>query len=610
MKVIFKPWLLLTAVLLLILVTIGITPCQAGDRSTPLRAGDRLTPLTERTYLHTDREMYIAGDYLFFKIYVVDNSSLHLTWKSKLAYISIRNKDNHIIVNERVNLQGGLGHSSIYLPDTLSTGYYQLQAFTNCMRNEGEACYFTKEIFITNRFDRELAPLSEAGTPPAVTKDTNHINPRPATIVSPVGVATDKKSYRNREKISLSLHMDGTGLSTLTNLSVSVFEQPPQQLPNRGIDEYFKFTATATSGSPMDQGVSHASSCKYLPEMDGQILQGKVTDATDETMIPNVLVFLSTIDTTVNLKYAMIDTTTGTFRFLLDSYYDNKELNFKIHPITRNVQKFKVLFDDKFTFLERFTPACFNDTAALRNFISKSQNITKIHKVYHSKLNLTDNPINASSLNLPSAQVYTKPAYCVRPSEFLSLPDFFEITTELLPNLRVRKKQGKIECNYLDISENKYFEGSPLVFVDGILIDNVSQVIHLNSTQIDRIDCIGRQRALGNLTFDGILAVFTKKKETDSIQLFNNIRLATGYPLLPSRYYTPDYGTTNDPFIPDYRQLLYWNPDVVIKGNTATSCDFFASDQSGRYVIKVEGITSDGKTVDATTYINIESSEK
>ncbi|MCB0629242.1 MAG: hypothetical protein R2824_02720 [Saprospiraceae bacterium] len=59
-------------------------------------------------------------------------------------------------------------------------------------------------------------------------------------------------------------------------------------------------------------------------------------------------------------------------------------------------------------------------------------------------------------------------------------------------------------------------------------------------------------------------------------------------------FYSPDYdlaGTAEQK--PDFRTVLYWNPDVRIAG-TPENLSFFTGDQAGHYLILVEGITDAG----------------
>jgi hypothetical protein len=114
----------------------------------------------ERAFLHTDRNIYIAGENLFFKLYILDENSYKLSEISKIAYLTLRSRANNSIAQIRLKVEDGISYGSLFLPDTLSSGPYQLIVYTNWMRNSGEESFFKKEIFIANRFDKELSTLS------------------------------------------------------------------------------------------------------------------------------------------------------------------------------------------------------------------------------------------------------------------------------------------------------------------------------------------------------------------------------------------------------------------------------------------------------------------
>jgi hypothetical protein len=56
-----------------------------------------------------------------------------------------------------------------------------------------------------------------------------------------------------------------------------------------------------------------------------------------------------------------------------------------------------------------------------------------------------------------------------------------------------------------------------MIFLDGVPVENISQIISLGTEKINKIEVIPTQRYSGNLCFSGILAVFTKRMEINNI---------------------------------------------------------------------------------------------
>jgi hypothetical protein len=59
---------------------------------------------------------------------------------------------------------------------------------------------------------------------------------------------------------------------------------------------------------------------------------------------------------------------------------------------------------------------------------------------------------------------------------------------------------------------------------------------------------------------------------------------------------TPDYANQDlrNSRIPDYRNLLYWNPDITFDQGDSNKIEFYTSDDEGIYEIEIFGIYKDG----------------
>jgi hypothetical protein len=124
--------------------------------------------LQEKVYLHTDRNFYIAGDIIWFKLYNVD-ASLHQPLDlSKVAYIEIINAGNAAVSQAKVGLSDGKGNGSIDLPVNFPTGTYKLRAYTNWMKNFGPDYFFEKTITVVNTRIKRETPATTAQPAPDI----------------------------------------------------------------------------------------------------------------------------------------------------------------------------------------------------------------------------------------------------------------------------------------------------------------------------------------------------------------------------------------------------------------------------------------------------------
>jgi len=106
--------------------------------------------LTEKVFAHTDKEFYLAGEIVWFKLYVVngdDNKPINL---SKIAYVEIVDKNQKSVLQGKIALDSGMGNGSLYIPLSFNTGIYKLRAYTNWMKNFDAGYYFEKPVTIVN----------------------------------------------------------------------------------------------------------------------------------------------------------------------------------------------------------------------------------------------------------------------------------------------------------------------------------------------------------------------------------------------------------------------------------------------------------------------------
>ena len=112
----------------------------------------RKNSLQEKLYVHIDRSYYLTGEILWFKIYDVDGTFHKPLDISKVAYLEILSPENHPVLQAKVSLINGYGDGSIFLPASISSGNYQVRAYTNWMKNFEPEGYFRSSITIVNTF--------------------------------------------------------------------------------------------------------------------------------------------------------------------------------------------------------------------------------------------------------------------------------------------------------------------------------------------------------------------------------------------------------------------------------------------------------------------------
>lgn len=106
--------------------------------------------LQEKVFVHTDRNFYVAGDILWFKLYNVDAYLHRPLALNKAAYVEIINADKKPVLQAQVALNNGSGSGSFQLPSSINSGTYLLRAYTGWMKNFSADYFFQSPITIVN----------------------------------------------------------------------------------------------------------------------------------------------------------------------------------------------------------------------------------------------------------------------------------------------------------------------------------------------------------------------------------------------------------------------------------------------------------------------------
>jgi len=109
----------------------------------------------EEIFVHSDREDYIAGEDMWFNIYLIDKQSGKPSGRSKIAYFELLNPENNPVIQKRLMVVNGFSPGQALLPDTLSSGMYTLRVYTNQMKNFLPGNCFMRNINVYNPFKKK-----------------------------------------------------------------------------------------------------------------------------------------------------------------------------------------------------------------------------------------------------------------------------------------------------------------------------------------------------------------------------------------------------------------------------------------------------------------------
>lgn len=580
---------------------------NANSLSTKTKVDDCYYSKLQKIYLNTNKNTYISGEEIYINGYVLNASNIPDT-TCKIAYIEFVNASNQKIYTSSINLKNSIINSKITLPDTLSTGYYWLKAFTNQMRNFDHKYFFSTKIIIANQSDEQLEKLISSENIPNIFENinitkTNGINDESlknddeeTKMNKSIVIQCNNKIFKQRQKVVIKISLKNTILKgNILNLSLNVSQKKIDELQNLTIpiEQYLKKTPNIIS--PTSKSVLN-----YLPENKFKIISGYIYSKSGIPII-NRYVYLSTIDTLANLKYCMTDLN-GRYFFELEKFYDNKPIILQIKD--ENQESIKIEDDDKYNgelpYRTSYEYIPFNIKALLKN----SQKITLANKI-----NKTFNIESVNSVKIEPYTVinnfYGNPNITIYPADYDEMIDFKEMTRNILPY--VYWNNNKNIASVLDFEKNKIPNNEAFTLLNNIPFPDPAFISKLGTKQIKKVELKTNYIVYGDLNLYGILSLTTNQK---NIIAFNKAYANITIPnQVSDKIFTqkgPDYETNNNKIdVSDLRQTLYWNPDIKLNTGSSTIVEFYTSDLQTEYSAELKGICSNGTIISNNITISV-----
>jgi hypothetical protein len=230
----------------------------------------------QEIFVHTDRQTYMAGEDIWFNIYLFDRRTNQPQIDEKIAYIEVLNSENRPVVQKRMLLDKGSCPGQFSLPDTLSSGTYTLRAYTSWMKNFMPENCFMKDISVYNAFTQKAFIKKTYPEPDIITStvnkttllsddiglvlDVNNMMPENLELV-----ITTNNRYRSENKSIFYLFIQTHGLINQFSSERAIGEKTvliiPKNLLGQGINHITIFDA---GGRPLRERLI------YTPEKQFQ----------------------------------------------------------------------------------------------------------------------------------------------------------------------------------------------------------------------------------------------------------------------------------------------------------------------------------------------------
>ncbi len=523
-------------------------------------------------YLFADREHCISGDTVWYKAAHQTGSET----QGNIIRVQLTDASGRLITSAAKKSDGGWAEGYIYVPDSLSSGVYFLTAFFSGQRIVEGQYIQKRSLFVYNRFQKML---SEFWVP-----SVNNIQ-QEGEHASGVQIIPVKTVYKPREQVAADIKLQSLSSAGINQAIIKA--------------EYLDDFAAEAGGNFYVESVAPADKVPDFKEADGILISGKVTDHDTGNSGKNVLVLFSLLNDPQYFDYCITDSN-GLFHFFLKNAIGIGEVvlqafsesgedwevsleTFKMNEKEPIILEERQLTTRQIEFIEETVDAAFF-----------SRLFGKVYAPGLTEFKMTPR------FEMP---FYGYPYKRIVLSEFIELPDFQEISRELLHGVQYRQNGNEITLRMLNLQANVYFEDQPFRLINGIPVFQNRLFSPLGSNEIDYIDYVVEDRIFGDLRFNGVLAVYLKDRTNGWMARQPNL-FRYNVPLLqddavPSHLNPP----TEEMNLPDLRRVFYWQ---LHKTDKPVQIEFLLSDIKGKVRITVEGVTVDGEIFNASEIIEVQ----
>jgi hypothetical protein len=558
---------MLRKLVLLILFYLGNLLCFAQDSGElpfyllkkPMDSGEKIT-------LETDRHFYCINEKLFFRAeYKFNNQMEGISW-SKVLYVELIRWNGEKIVQAKYKLNDKGSSGYLIIPTNVLSGNYYLRAYTKWMRNFQGEDYAYKKIKVFNPFESNI----DDGKTNESDKDVIYLKPVKDENLNDIKCFTNKNSYKQRDKIELTLLLDKTEHDG-SDFCISVAKT--------GIIDTNSFYIQIP-----EKSLSIENNLTCLPELRGISISGRIVNANSQIPIANTLLNLSI---TKGCKYFSTFQTknNGLFYFTLPEFYGIYD--FYLEAVNDSDEIAEILIDQGFcnrSIQLNYIPFALDENE--KEVAQEMMINMQLANIYNdsSRISIADST-SLPFFGSPERVYYTK--------DYIKLPNLEEFFFEIVKEVRIvyRKKQA-----FLKLAELNYFQKlDPLILIDNVTVVNGSDFIKMPLDKIKRIEIINKPYIVASKRYNGVIRIVTKNEDLAGIKLNNN-SLFFSYSLFSDgSFIAPDY---NNPIqnsrVADRRNLLFWDPYFELKSNQPKKLSFYSSDSKGEYIVYIRSLNDDG----------------
>lgn len=333
------------------------------------------------------------------------------------------------------------------------------------------------------------------------------------------------------------------------------------------------------------------STLQYLPEYNGILISGKLAKNNSKPS-SGIDLYLSS-PKQKGLFYHTITDSLGNFIFNTKDIYGKNEIIIQANPIQDTTSS--ITINNPF-YNNQENNSLIKQKQPFLNLISNKKDLEESHfalqvqEIYQEGLYKGIIPSIAEKYNF-----YGQPYKSYLLADYTKFNTLEEVLREYVSEVFVYKRQREFDLRL--VSANGPLEENPLILVDGVPYFDINEAMKISPENIEKLEVIRDKYYYGGKTYYGILHFYSKGLGLADYKINPNALIIDYEGLeLQREFYSPKYDNdaSINNSIPDYRNVIYWQPYIVLKGNEEKKLSFYTSDLEGKYRAVIQGISENG----------------
>ena len=342
---------------------------------------------------------------------------------------------------------------------------------------------------------------------------------------------------------------------------------------------------------------------EYIPEWTGHLVNARITDRISGQPLENQGVYIAGPGIKSQLA-GCVSGKNGQLLFDLPHLLGSSVIVLQAENRTDSNYRIDVSnpFSEKYS--SGYYPA-FKMNSTLKTDLQFYNVGTQVQNVY-----LLNNLIKLKApVYSDSTSFYGEPDKKFFLDDYTRFNTMEEVVREYITGVSVHRSRDRFTFRMMNDQQKIFFDQDPLIVLDGVPIFDATEVMAIDPLKIKKIEIVNRRFYLGSVVASGIFALYSYNNDMAGLQI-NSHALILDYEglQLQREFYSPKYDPSKPVSrrLPDFRNVLAWEPNIVIGKSGEAEINFYSSDRKGRYVGVVEGLNQNGVAGSTRFYFEVQ----